>query len=59
MGLEGSLIRILKNKKENSDFLEYAIDLDPRINDLDIVKIKGICPTGVFEITDEEENGLI
>jgi NAD-dependent dihydropyrimidine dehydrogenase PreA subunit len=59
ISLEGSVIRILKNKKANSEFLEYSIDLDPRINSLDINKIRNICPTGVFEIVEEEENGLI
>ncbi len=59
VGLEGSLIRILKKKKENSDFLEYSIDIDPRVNEFDIQKIKDICPTEVFEILEEENNGLI
>lgn len=59
VGLEGSVIRILKNKKANSEFLEYHIDVDPRINTLDINKIREICPTGVFEIVEEEEDGLI
>lgn len=57
VGLEGSLIRILRNKKKESEFLEYAIDLDPRINKLDIEKIKSICPTEVFEII-EDDNEL-
>jgi len=59
VGLEGSLIRVFKNKAEGKEFLEYSIDLDPRVNDLDIEKIKNICPTEVFEITQEENDGLI
>ena len=59
VGLDGSLIRILRNKKEESDFIEYTIDLDPHVNKLDIEKIKQICPTEVFEIKQEDENGLI
>lgn len=58
IGLEGAPIRILKTKRENKGYLEYSIDVDPRINDLDIIKIKNICPTGVFEIIEEELNGL-
>lgn len=58
IGLEGAPIRILKTKKENNGYLEYSIDIDPRINDLNIEKIKKICPTGVFEIMEEEQNGL-
>ncbi len=59
VGFEGAPIRILKTKKADKGYLEYSIDIDPRINDLDIEKIKNICPTGVFEIIEEEQNGLI
>ena len=59
VGLEGSLIRILRKQKENSEFLVYSVDIDPRINRLDIEKIKESCPTGVFEVVEEEENGFI
>lgn len=58
VGLEGALIRILRNEKKGSEFLEYTIDLDPRVNKLDIEEIKNICPTDVFEII-EEDDGLI
>lgn len=60
VGVEGALIRIFKSKKENSEFLQFQIDLDPRINQLDIQKIKHICPTMVFEIIEREDShGLI
>ena len=59
VGLDGSLIRIFRNKKEKSDFLEYSINIDPKINTVDIESIANICPTEVFEIIEEEQNGLI
>jgi len=59
VGLEGSLIRIFRNKKAGKEFLVYSIDIDPRLNKLDIECIKTICPTEVFEIVEEESNGLI
>ena len=59
VGLEGSLIRIFRNKKEGKEFLEYSIDIDPRLNKLDIEAIKNICPTEVFEVVEEENDGLI
>ena len=59
VGLEGSLIRIFRNKKEGKEFLEYSIDIDYRLNKLDIEAIKNICPTEVFEVMEEENDGLI
>jgi len=59
VGFEGSLIRIFRNKNEGKEFLEYSIDIDPRLNNLNIESIKSICPTEVFEIMEEENNGLI
>ena len=58
VGLEGSLIRVFKGKKQDSDFLVYCVDIDPRINKLAIEKIKRICPTEVFDILPEEQNEL-
>ncbi len=59
VGFEGSLIRIMKNKLDQNKKLEFYIELDPRINKLDIDKISEICPKNVFEISqsDEEEHG--
>lgn len=59
VGLEGALIRVFRNKEEGKEFLEYSIDVDPRLNSLDIESIKNICPTEVFEITQEEEDESI
>lgn len=59
IGLEGSLIRVFRNKQGGKEFLEYSIDIDPRLNDLDIESIRSVCPTEVFEITKEEEDELI
>ncbi|OGC49241.1 hypothetical protein A3F07_00105 [candidate division WWE3 bacterium RIFCSPHIGHO2_12_FULL_38_15] len=61
IGFEGSVIRVLKKPRMNTDGadgLEYSIVLDPQINKFDIKKIKEICPTQVFTIEDQE-NGLI
>jgi NAD-dependent dihydropyrimidine dehydrogenase PreA subunit len=54
VGLEGALIRILKNKDDTQKNMEFYIELDPRINQINIDKIARICPTGVFEITEED-----
>ncbi|OGC45902.1 hypothetical protein A2V49_02515 [candidate division WWE3 bacterium RBG_19FT_COMBO_34_6] len=59
VGLEGSFIRVFKKKKDNSDFLEYILEVDPRINSLDLEKIKSSCPTEVFEIIEGVQDGLI
>lgn len=52
IGLDGALIRILRKN-------EFYIEIDSRINKLSLDKIVSICPTGVFEITTEENNGLV
>ena len=49
-GLEGSLIRVLRD--ENG----FSIDLDPRVNELEIDKIVKICPKAGFVIEDKESN---
>ena len=56
MGIEGSPIRVFKNREESIllDKIVYTLDIDPSVNDLNIQKVKNICPTGVFEI--EEVN---
>jgi hypothetical protein len=54
VGLEGALIRIMKNKEDDQKRMEFFIELDPRINKINIDKIAEICPTNVFEITEEE-----
>ncbi len=59
IGLEGALIRVFRNKKADKEFLEYSIDVEPRINDLDIESIRNICPTEVFEILEDSNDELI
>ena len=54
VGLEGALIRILRNKTGKVAGLEFHVETDPRVNKLDIKKVAAICPTGVFTITEEE-----
>ena len=51
-GTEGSLIRIFRKKLKTKN--KFNISIDPRVNKLDIEKIKDSCPWGVFTI--EEEN---
>ncbi len=62
VGLEGALIRIFRSKKDDKAFLEYSISMDPHVNELNIEKIKKICPTGVFEISEtaqgDDHDGL-
>lgn len=59
VGLEGALIRVFREKSRNSEKLTYSIQLDPRVNELDIQKIKEICPTQVFKVVNlEDGDGL-
>lgn len=53
IGLEGALIRILK---ENA----FLVQIDPAVNKLNLQKVMGICPTGVFTIEEkEDDDGLV
>lgn len=52
--LQDSLIRVFKNKKENSEYLQYSVELDPQIDTLNVEKIREICPTRVLEIVEEQ-----
>ena len=59
VGLDGALIRVFKDRKDSSDVIVFSIELDPRVNSIDIEKIIEICPTKVFTVEDkEDENGL-
>lgn len=49
VGLEGALIRILK---ENA----FSVQIDANVNKLNLQKVMGICPTGVFTIEEKEED---
>jgi ferredoxin len=53
-GLEGSLIRIFKEKKDKERILTFTVELDPLVHKLDIERIRDICPTGVFTIEEKE-----
>jgi hypothetical protein len=57
VGLEGSPIRIFRAIDEKGR-LTFSVDIDPRVNELDIEKIAGICPTLVFTIEEESDGGL-
>lgn len=58
VGLDGAPIRVLK--KQDTDTLAFIIEIDPRINNFDIEKIKEICPTQVFTLEDkEDQDGLV
>jgi len=60
VGIEGSLIRIFKDNRESlTTDNSFSIELDPRINNMEIEKIVKICPQNVYEITEEENAGLI
>ncbi len=52
-GLEGSLIRVFRNKSKNGKTLEFSIEIDPRIKNLNIARIRDICPQKVFELTEQ------
>jgi hypothetical protein len=54
VGLEESLIRVFSKRKENSEYLEHSIEIDPRVTALNLEKIKNICPREVFEVEEEE-----
>jgi len=53
--LQDALIRVFKNKKEDSEYLQYSVELDPQVNTLEIEKIREICPTRVLEIVEERD----
>lgn len=56
VGLEDSLIRVFRKKVPEKQNLEFELEIDPRINILDIEKISSICPREVFEILEEPKN---
>jgi hypothetical protein len=53
IGLEGALVRILKNKPDSAKSTDFFIELDPRVSELDLDKILAVCPRGAFKIVDE------
>uniref|UniRef100_A0A7C4Y2N3 Ferredoxin n=1 Tax=candidate division WWE3 bacterium TaxID=2053526 RepID=A0A7C4Y2N3_UNCKA len=54
VGLEGSPIRVFREKRSEEKTV-YSIDIDPKVNKIDLEKIVAICPTMVFTIEEEME----
>jgi Fe-S-cluster-containing dehydrogenase component len=57
IGMEESLVRVFRKKSEGKQNVEFELEIDPRINILDIEKISSICPRKVFEVLIEQ--GLV
>jgi len=55
VGLEESLIRIFRKKGEDPQTVDNSIEIDPRVNMLNIEKISEICPKSVFEVVEKTE----
>lgn len=56
IGLEESLIRVFRKTVPEKEKTEFNIELDPRVNILNIEKIVSICPRQVFEIIEKKED---
>ena len=56
VGLEDSLIRVFRKKNPETRAPEFELEIDPRINILDVEKIASLCPKKVFEIQEEIKN---
>jgi len=56
VGLEDSLIRVFRKKNPETQALGFELEIDPRINILDIERIKSICPKKVFEVEEDTKN---
>jgi NAD-dependent dihydropyrimidine dehydrogenase PreA subunit len=57
VGLSNSPIRILRDATGSN--LYFHIEMDESLNKLNIEEIFKICPTGVFEIMEEQDETLI
>jgi hypothetical protein len=53
VGLDAALIRVFTSKEDGREYPTFCIDIDPRINSIDIERIKSICPKFVFKIEEE------
>jgi ferredoxin len=53
VGIDGALIRVFRTKKENSEYLEFRVEIDPRIKSMDMEMLLKICPNNTFEIVEE------
>jgi len=58
VGLTDSPIRILRDTSSANLFFHVVID-DDYLNKINLDEIVKICPTGVFEIIEEEDDNLI
>jgi ferredoxin len=56
IGLEESLIRIFRKKGENPQTIDNSVEIDPRVNMLNIDRVCEICPKNVFEVIETREN---
>lgn len=56
VGLEDSLIRVFRKKNPETQALEFELEIDPRVNILDVEKISSICPKKVFEVQEDTKN---
>lgn len=54
VGLEESLIRVFRKKSPDTQNIEFDLEIDPRINILDVEKISSICPREVFEVLEDD-----
>ncbi len=60
VGLDGALIRILRNKEQETRKVTFTIETDPQVNLVNIRKLVSICPTGVFSLEEkQDENDFI
>lgn len=55
VGLEESLIRVFRKKGTDPQTIDHSLEIDPRINMLNVEKISEICPKEVFEVSEEPE----
>ena len=55
VGMEESLVRVFRKKSEGKQNVEFELEIDPRINILDIEKISSVCPRKVFEVLIEQD----
>lgn len=68
VGLDGALVRVFRANQDKTQTvmslsdekkIVFQIELDPQVTQLDILKIKDICPTGVFSIEEEPDGHTI
>lgn len=55
-GLTDAPIRILRDSSKSSVY--FHVDIDNSVNNLNLKEIIKVCPTGVFEILEEEDEDI-